>query len=135
MTKKLSTAKEQLGYYEFPIGNGQTKMMHFSWNFIRNLEVISGKSMTKWGEGMDKKTQEDQTEALVEVAFAALASYDQENSNEVDYNIYGVRNWMMDSLQDNPEVIPEMTKVFTESMGEKMGKMQGLAKAVKPQKK
>ena len=45
-----------------------------------------------------------------------MAAYDLEEENEIDYNVFKVRNWLFDALQDNPnlaqDLIEEMTNAF-----------------------
>jgi hypothetical protein len=72
---------KQRGYYSLKIG-GEQRTMHFSMNFWASLT-----------ETLDVAIEE------LDKVFTGKA-YDQEEGNEIDYNIYKVGSWLDDLPQD-----------------------------------
>ena len=122
-TDRMTTANKTKGYYDFPIGDGQTKRMHFSMNFVFILQDIVEQDLTKWLENLGNLDETRQGLALSQLVFAGFAAYDLEEDNEVDYTVYKIRDWLYNALQDDPKITEEvlgvMTKAFTD-MGKKV---------------
>jgi len=89
-------ANKKRGYYSLSMG-GKTRTMHFSMNFWANFTDILGVSLEELGGlfqgGVSIKT-------IRTLVYSALLAYDQEESNEVDYNEYKVGMWLEDFSSD-----------------------------------
>ena len=101
------------GYYEFPIGEGKTKTMHFSMNFVFLLQEIVEEDLNVWLKKLDKLDRIQQGLALSQLTFAGLAAYDQEEGNEIDYNVYKIRDWLFNALQEDENIAKELLVVMT----------------------
>lgn len=115
-------ANKYRGYYDFPIGDGETKKMHFSMNFIFLLQDISGKNLTDWLTELQDADETAQSFALCQMVFAGLAAYDLEEENEIDYNVYKVRNWLFEALVDDQDIATELMDVMSKSLGKHQAK-------------
>lgn len=95
----------QRGYYQLEIG-GKTRTLHFSMNFWAAFEQATGHSISQLGElfanGISLTT-------IRGIIYAGLVAYDQEENNDIDYNLYAVGNWMED-------VTPEMIDKISQAM-------------------
>ncbi len=88
----------QQGYYKL---KGINKWMHFSMNCWINLKQDSGKDIGTFGKEYDEADTISRFIILCEVAQAALKAYDQEQGNDIDYDIYKVRAWMEALKEDD----------------------------------
>ena len=117
-TARMKNSNTLRGYYDFPIGDNKTKTMHFSMNFVFILQDIVNKDLTKWLKEMEVMDDLAQGLAMSQLVFAGFAAYDLEEDNEVDYNVYKVRDWLFNAItQDNSlveEIITVMTKSFSQ---------------------
>ncbi len=82
------------GYYKLP----NDQYLHFSMNTWYNLKESTGKDITDYGVALEKGTDVEKAFALAEIIFAAAKAYDQEEGNDIDYNIYKVRSWFGDVI-------------------------------------
>lgn len=98
----------QRGYYQLEIG-GKTRTLHFSMNFWAAFEQATGHSISQLGElfanGISLTT-------IRGIIYAGLVAYDQEENNDIDYNLYAVGNWMEDVT---PEMIDEISQAMMSS--------------------
>ena len=89
-------ANKKRGYYTLKIG-GKNRTMHFSMNFWANFTDILGVSLNElsglFTKGVSIKT-------IRTIIYSALLAYDQEESNEIDYNEFKVGMWLEDFDSD-----------------------------------
>ncbi len=88
----------QQGYYKL---KGVNKWLHFSMNCWVNLKQDSGKDIGTFGKEYDDADTIGKFMILTEVAYAAAKAYDQEEGNDIDYNIFKVRTWMEALKEDD----------------------------------
>lgn len=86
------------GYLNLPTDKG-TKWLHFDINAAFILKEDTGKDLlTLFTDVANDETKTDNDiltiNLFTDVAFAAFKAYDLENSIDVDYNWYEVRNWI-----------------------------------------
>ncbi len=93
-------ATRKRGYYTLKLG-GKNRNMHFSMNFWANFTEILGISLEEIGEVFKDGMNISKIRTLI---YSGLLAYDQEESNEIDYNEYKVGAWLEDlpaeKLQD-----------------------------------
>ena len=94
---------KQRGYYSLKIG-GEQKTMHFSMNFWASLTETLDVAIEELDKVFTGKLQLSSIRAII---YCGLLAYDQEEGNEVDYNIYKVGSWLDDLPQD------EFQKIMT----------------------
>ena len=110
----------QQGYYKL---KGINKWMHFSMNCWVNLKQDSGKDIGTFGRDYENADTVGQFMLLCEVAFASLKAYDQEEDNDIDYNIFKVRTWMEALKEDDAaDFISAMTHSMNLPVGKKGAK-------------
>ena len=113
----MTKANKIRGYYDFPMGNGDTKKMHFSMNFVFILQDIIDEDLAEWLKGMENMDSNEQGIALSQLVYAGLSAYDLEEGNVVEYNIYKVRDWLFTAMQNDSklalDLLGEMTKAFS----------------------
>lgn len=82
----------QRGYCSINIG-GKLRTLHFSMNFWAVFEETSGFTIGEidkvFGNGISLAN-------IRSLVYSGLVAYDQENGNEIDYNVYQVGAWMDD---------------------------------------
>lgn len=146
---------KERGYFKLPVYDYndegeltliETKLGHFSWVFRRNLKQITGQEMHEWGEKfLRKKTVKDdkgndvevedtdsQSEAVLELVFAALVAHDMENDIDYTYyNIYNVENWLYAVAVKEPKVVPEIIATYHKSIEDIVEKLKGRASQIK----
>ena len=122
----MNTVPNELqGYFHFPIGNKEVKIQHFSMNFVYLLGDIVDSDLAEWLKSLDKAENNHQGLAISQIIFAGMAAYDQEEGNEVDYNIYKVRDWAFTAMNEDETLIERMMGVMIKSftsMGKKSPK-------------
>lgn len=95
---------KQNGYLAIKIGDDKNKKvekwLHFSTNCWFNLEEDTGKDVLSFMDQMNKGNTTQQFKDICQIAFAAMKAYDQENGNDIDYNIYKVRDWLSQNLDE-----------------------------------
>ena len=126
----MSNRTKQRGYFKLETADGD-RWMHFSMNFILNLEDLTEQPLTEWGLELKELKGFKQVSALCDAVFCAMIAYSQENNEEVNYNIFAVRDWVGEAAQKDPKIVSEMSEVLTQSFGvtkkdiEKAGKPTG----------
>lgn len=83
-------ANKKRGYYTLTIG-GQKRTMHFSMNFWSAFTDELNVPLDKIGEVFESGISLSGIRALV---YAGLLAYDQEEGNDIDYNLYKVGSWL-----------------------------------------
>lgn len=78
--------------------------MHFSMNFWASLTETLDVAIEELDKVFTGKLQLSSIRAII---YCGLLAYDQEEGNEVDYNIYKVGSWLDDLPQD------EFQKIMT----------------------
>jgi hypothetical protein len=85
-------ANKKRGYYTLNIG-GTKRTMHFSMNFWTAFTEELNVPLDKIGEVFDGGISLSGIRALI---YSGLLAYDQEEGNEIDYNIFKVGTWLDD---------------------------------------
>lgn len=85
-------ANKKRGYYTLTIG-GQKRTMHFSMNFWSAFTDELNVPLDKIGEVFESGISLSGIRALV---YAGLLAYDQEEGNDIDYNLFKVGSWLDD---------------------------------------
>ena len=101
-------ANKKRGYYTLTIG-GQKRTMHFSMNFWTAFTEEMNIPLDKIGQVFEGGISLSGIRALV---YAGLLANDQEQGNEIDYNIFSVGTWL-DDLE--PEKINAIVETMLES--------------------
>ena len=70
------------------------KTLHFSMNAWYNLKESTGNELTDYGNALKEGSELEKAIALSDIIFAGMKAYDQEEGNEIDYNIYKIRGWL-----------------------------------------
>lgn len=83
-------ANKKRGYYALTIG-GKKRTMHFSMNFWTAFTEEMNVPLDKIGDIFDGGISLSGIRALV---YAGLLAYDQEEGNQIDYNIFKVGSWL-----------------------------------------
>lgn len=78
--------------------------MHFSMNFWASLTETLDVAIEELDKVFTGKLQLSSIRAII---YCGLLAYDQEEGNEIDYNIYKVGSWLDDLPQD------EFQKIMT----------------------
>ena len=120
---------KQRGYFKLPTEDGD-RWMHFSMNFLLNLEDLTEQTAAEWGAELQKQEGLNQITTLCDAVFCAMIAYNQENDEDVNYNIYAVRNWVAEAATKDPNIIKDMADVLTASFGT-AGKQTGKSKTKK----
>ena len=101
-------ANKKRGYYSLTIG-GKKRTLHFSMNFwaafTDTLKISIAEIDKVFGNNLDLSM----IRALV---YSGLLAYDQEEGNEIDYNIFKVGSWLDDITT---EQFNDMLNTLTES--------------------
>lgn len=83
-------ANKKRGYYTLDIG-GRKRTLHFSMNFWSAFTEQLGLPLDKIGTIFEGGISINGIRALI---YAGLLAYDQEEGNEIDYNVYKVGSWL-----------------------------------------
>ncbi|MBN88367.1 hypothetical protein CMO95_02075 [Candidatus Woesearchaeota archaeon] len=83
-------ANRKRGYYSTKLG-GKVRTMHFSMNFWTNFTDLLEIPIERIGDIFQKGINLSTIRALI---YSALLANDQENNNEIDYNVYTVGSWL-----------------------------------------
>jgi len=121
-------ANKQRGYYSLTIG-GKQRTLHFSMNFWAAFTDELQISLTEIDQVFSNALNLNSIRALV---YAGLLAYDQEEGNEIDYNLFKVGAWLDDV---NTDQFNEMLNTLTESrlLGNDLN--GGIARNAKPTSK
>ena len=119
----MKTANKALDYYDFPIGKDKYKTLHFTPRFIQVLQDVVGEDLyTFLNDSIPKMKPIQEVLATAQIVFSGMVAYDLEKGNEIDYDVYQIRDWMHYARQRDidieAEVVKAMTKSFTD-MGKK----------------
>lgn len=96
------------GYIDIKVGN-KNKTLHFSMNFWSEFTEQLGISLQDIGGAFQNGISIKGLRALV---YSAILANDQENGNEIDYNLFTVGAWL-DEL--DAEKINEIVEVMLQS--------------------
>lgn len=120
-------ANKKRGYYSLMIGE-KNRTLHFSMNFWAAFTDELNISLDQIDKVFSSSLNLNTIRALV---YAGLLAYDQEEGNEIDYNIYKVGAWLDDV---NTEQFNEMINTLTESriLGNELN--GGISRTAKPTK-
>jgi len=83
-------ANKNKGYIDINAG-GKKRTLHFSMNFWSEFTEQLGISLQDIGEVFQNGISLKGLRALI---YSAILANDQENGNEIDYNIYSVGSWL-----------------------------------------
>tara|TARA_R100001510_G_C7649334_1_gene206750 strand:- start:1586 stop:1960 length:375 start_codon:yes stop_codon:yes gene_type:complete len=98
---------KQRGYYSLKIG-GKNRTMHFSMNFWASLTEVLDVGLQDLEKVFSDKSQLSSIRAII---YCGLLAYDQEEGNDIDYNIYKVGSWLDDLNQEEfQNVMQAMTE-------------------------
>ena len=119
---------KERGYYNIELG-GKKRTLHFSMNFWASLTEELGVGL----QDLDKVFNNEMAISSVRaIVYCAMMAYDQEEGNEIDYNVYKVGNWLSDMDQEQfQEVMAAMTE--TKILGNQLN--AGLKRQTETQKK
>ena len=96
------------GYIDIKVGN-KNRTLHFSMNFWSEFTEQLGISLADIGGAFQDGISIKGLRALV---YSAILANDQENGNEIDYNLFTVGDWL-DEL--DAEKINEIVEVMLQS--------------------
>jgi hypothetical protein len=116
------------GYYSLSIG-GKQRTLHFSMNFWAAFTDELQISLTEIDQVFSNALNLNSIRALV---YAGLLAYDQEEGNEIDYNLFKVGAWLDDI---NTDQFNEIINTLMESklLGNELN--GGLSRGAKPTSK
>jgi hypothetical protein len=116
------------GYYSLSIG-GKQRTLHFSMNFWAAFTDELQISLTEIDKVFSNALNLNSIRALV---YAGLLAYDQEEGNEIDYNLFKVGAWLDDI---NTDQFNEIINTLMESklLGNELN--GGLSRGAKPTSK
>jgi|TARA_R110001632_G_scaffold230183_1_gene367302 hypothetical protein len=116
------------GYYSLSIG-GKQRTLHFSMNFWAAFTDEMQISLTEIDQVFSNALNLNSIRALV---YSGLLAYDQEEGNEIDYNIFKVGAWLDDI---NTDQFNEIINTLMESklLGNELN--GGLSRGAKPTSK
>ena len=83
-------ANKNKGYIDINVG-GKKRTLHFSMNFWSEFTEQLGISLQDIGDVFQNGISLKGLRALI---YSAILANDQENGNEIDYNIYTVGSWL-----------------------------------------
>ena len=83
-------ANKNKGYIDINVG-GKKRTLHFSMNFWSEFTEQLGISLQDIGEVFQNGISLKGLRALI---YSSILANDQENGNEIDYNIYTVGSWL-----------------------------------------
>ena len=123
-------ANKNKGYIDINVG-GKKRTLHFSMNFWSEFTEQLGISLQDIGEVFQNGISLKGLRALI---YSAILANDQENGNEIDYNIYSVGSWLDELEAESINKIVEtmlQSKILGNSLNseiEKPGKPKPLKK-------
>ena len=101
-------ANKHKGYIDIQVG-GKKRTLHFSMNFWSEFTEQLGVSLQDIGNVFQNGISLKGLRALI---YSAILANDQEQGNEIDYNVYSVGAWL-DELK--AETINEIVETMLES--------------------
>ena len=123
-------ANKQKGYIDINVG-GKKRTLHFSMNFWSEFTEQMGISLQHIGNVFQNGISLKRLRALI---YSAILANDQENGNDVDYNIFTVGAWL-DDLE--AETINDIVNAMLQSkiLGNSLDAEMEKPGKVKPSKK
>jgi hypothetical protein len=123
-------ANKHKGYIDIQVG-GKKRTLHFSMNFWSEFTEQLGVSLQDIGHVFENGISLKGLRALI---YSAILANDQEQGNEIDYNVYSVGAWL-DELQ--AETINDIVETMLQSkiLGNSLGVETQKAGKPKPSKK
>lgn len=123
-------ANKQKGYIDIKVG-GKKRTLHFSMNFWSEFTEQMGISLQDIGNVFQNGISLKGLRALI---YSAILANDQENGNDVDYNIFTVGAWL-DDLE--AETINDIVNAMLQSkiLGNSLNAQMEKPGKVKPSKK
>ena len=116
------------GYYSLKLG-GKKRTLHFSMNFWASLTEELGVGLQDLYKVFSNEMAISSVRAII---YCGMIAYDQEEGNEIDYNVYKVGNWLSDMDQNQfTDVMAAMTE--TKILGNHLN--AGIKRQTVPQKK
>lgn len=101
-------ANRERGYYTLKLG-GQNRTLHFSMNFWANFTETLGISLENIGTIFQEGVSLVGLRALI---YSGILAYDQEQGNQINYNVFTVGAWLEDL---NSEEINNIVEAMLES--------------------
>ena len=101
-------ANRKRGFYTVKLG-GKNRTLHFSMNFWSNLTDVLEIKLHEIGKIFDDGVSLNMIRAIV---YSAILANEQEQGNEIDFNIYQVGAWLDDL---DPEQLEGIVTAMTES--------------------
>tara|TARA_R100000406_G_scaffold75026_1_gene55405 strand:- start:209 stop:589 length:381 start_codon:yes stop_codon:yes gene_type:complete len=101
-------ANRKRGFYTVKLG-GKNRTLHFSMNFWSNLTEVLEIKLHEIGKIFDDGVSLNMIRAIV---YSAILANEQEQGNEIDFNIYQVGAWLDDL---DPEQLEGVVTAMTES--------------------
>ena len=117
----------QRGYFTLPTPEG-TKTLHFSTNCWYNLLEDTGMQLDAFGNNLDAQLKDPEANMLnivnsiTDLAYAAAKAYDQEESNEIEYNRFKVRTWISNLSAEQSEEFMRAMMSSIQAPGKKEAK-------------
>tara|TARA_B100000900_G_C20562750_1_gene709648 strand:- start:549 stop:923 length:375 start_codon:yes stop_codon:yes gene_type:complete len=96
-------ANKHKGYIDIVIG-GKKRTLHFSMNFWSEFTEQLGVSLQDIGQAFENGISLKGLRALI---YSAILANDQEQNNDIDYNIFTVGSWLDDLKTDKINAIVE----------------------------
>lgn len=113
MTKNYT---KQRGYLQIDTPEG-AKWMHFSMNALVNLKDINGLDIATWGKELDKADTLEQGVLICDLIYSGMLAFDQEEGNNADYNVFKVRNWALEAMDNDDQLATKIFEALRYSMG------------------
>ena len=103
------------GYLNLVAGD-ETKTLHFSMNFVFILQDLVEEDLTETLTKLPTLDSMAQSELLSKIVYAGLAAYDLEEDNEVDYNLFKVRDWLFTAIKEDETYLQTLIETMTKNM-------------------
>jgi hypothetical protein len=123
-------ANKQKGYIDIVIG-GKKRTLHFSMNFWSEFTEQLGVSLQDIGQAFENGISLKGLRALI---YSAILANDQEQNNDIDYNIFTVGSWLDDLETDKINAIVE-TMMQSKILGNSLNNQPQKPGKPKPSKK
>jgi len=123
-------ANKQKGYIDIEIG-GKKRTLHFSMNFWSEFTEQLGVSLQDIGQAFENGISLKGLRALI---YSAILANDQEQNNNIDYNIFTVGSWLDDLETDKINAIVE-TMMQSKILGNSLNNQPQKPGKPKPSKK
>ena len=114
-------ANKQKGYIDIVVGD-KKRTLHFSMNFWSEFTEQLGVSLQDIGQVFENGISLKGLRALI---YSAILANDQEQENEIDYNIFTVGTWLDDLETDKINAIVQtmmQSKILGNSLNAEVDK-------------